>query len=163
MAVNRIHLGHRYFVGTLLLALLVMLLPLPHVLEPFKPYWPALVLFYWILERGDYVHLGMVFTMGLSADLLNGIVLGEQALRLTVLTFITLHFRAQLRFFPIGQQMLAIWALLMSDRVMELGVCIWIGDALPPLTWWAAPLTGVLLWPPLFLLLDRLCHRLQLK
>ena len=30
-------------------------------LQPFKPYWPALVLLYWSLESGDRVTLGLAF------------------------------------------------------------------------------------------------------
>ncbi len=80
-----------WFVGTLVFALLLMLVPLPHVLEPFKPYWPALVLLYWALESGDQrITLGLAFVLGVCADLLNGVLLGEQALRLCVLAFIAL-------------------------------------------------------------------------
>ena len=63
---NRQRLGLWWFVGTLVAALLSMLVPLPDVLEPFKPYWPALVLLYWSLEAGDRVTLGLAFTMGLA-------------------------------------------------------------------------------------------------
>src|SRR5690348_18248001 len=100
---NRQRLGLWWFVGTLVAALLSMLVPLPDVLEPFKPYWPALVLLYWSLEAGDRVTLGLAFTMGLAADLLDGVLLGEQALRLTALVFIALRFRSRLRFFPMWQ------------------------------------------------------------
>ena len=34
------------FIGSLLLSLLLMLMPLPLALQPFKPYWPALILIY---------------------------------------------------------------------------------------------------------------------
>ncbi|SEJ58108.1 rod shape-determining protein MreD [Frateuria terrea] len=160
---NRQRLGLWWFIGTLVFALLSMLVPLPDVLEPFKPYWPALVLLYWSLESGDRVTLGLAFTMGLAADLLDGVLLGEQALRLTALVFIALRFRSRLRFFPMWQQTLAVLALLVNDRILLTIVRVFAGDALPPASWWISPFVGAALWPFVFLLLDDLRMRLRLQ
>lgn len=141
---------------SLVVALLLGLLPLPGWLQPFRPYWLALVLVYWIIEAPDRVGLGFAFLLGLAADLAFGTLLGEQALRLTVMAFIVQRFRAQLRFFPLSQQALAVAGLLLNDRVVSAAVHMALGEPqLPPSFWWA-PLAGMLLWAPVFLLLDRL-------
>jgi rod shape-determining protein MreD len=159
---NRQRLGRLWFAATLLFALLSMLIPLPLLLQPLKPYWPALVLLYWALESGDRVTLGLAFTVGLGADLLDGVLLGEQALRLTALVFIALRFRSRLRFFPMWQQTLAVLALLLNDRVLLLLVRVLAGESLPPASWWLSPLVGAVLWPFLFLLMDDLRARLRI-
>jgi rod shape-determining protein MreD len=160
---NKQSLGRWLFSGTLVIALFLTLVPLPAVLEPFKPYWPALVLLYWTLEAEDRVSLGLAFSIGLGADLLNGILLGEQALRLCALVFITLRFRSRLRFFPMWQQSLAVLALLLNDRVLLLVVRMLAGFSLPPVSWWMAPFVGAMMWPFLFLLLDDLRARLRVQ
>ncbi|MEY2116511.1 MULTISPECIES: rod shape-determining protein MreD [Rhodanobacter] len=160
---NRQRLSLWWFVGTLVFALASMLVPLPGVLEPFKPYWPALILLYWSLESEDRVTLGLAFTVGLAADLLNGVVLGEQALRLCALAFIALRFRSRLRFFPMWQQALAVLALLLNDRILLLIVRVLAGASLPPASWWISPFVGAALWPFLFLLLDDLRARLRIQ
>ena len=160
---NRQRLSLWWFVGTLVFSLLSMLVPLPAVLEPFKPYWPALFLLYWSLESEDRVTLGLAFTIGLIADLFNGVVLGEQALRLCALVFIALRFRSRLRFFPMWQQTLAVLALLLNDRILLLIVRVLAGASLPPASWWISPLVGAALWPFLFLLLDDLRMRLRIQ
>ncbi|WP_329741534.1 rod shape-determining protein MreD [Dyella sp. A6] len=160
---NHSRFARWWFVGTLLVSLLLMLVPLPVALEPLKPYWPALVLLYWTLESADRVTLGLAFTLGLGADLLDGVLLGEQALRLTALAFIALRFRSRLRFFPMWQQTLAVLALLLNDRVLLLIVRAFAGEALPPATWWIAPFVGAALWPFLFLLMDDLRMRLRIQ
>ena len=160
---SRARLSQWWFVGTLAAALLLMLVPLPGVLEPFKPYWPALFLLYWSLESEDRVTLGLAFAVGLCADLLNGVVLGEQALRLCALVFIALRFRSRLRFFPMWQQTLAVLALLLNDRILLLIVRVLAGAPLPPASWWISPFVGALLWPFLFLLLDDLRARLRIQ
>jgi len=160
---NRQRLSQWWFVGTLAAALLSMLVPLPGALEPFKPYWPALILLYWSLEAEDRVSLGLAFGVGLCADLLNGVLLGEQALRLCALTFIALRFRSRLRFFPMWQQALAVLALLLNDRILLLIVRVLAGASLPPASWWISPFVGAALWPFLFLLLDDLRARLRIQ
>ena len=140
--------------ASLLLALLLGLVPLPGVLQALRPYWLALVLAYWLLEAPDRVGLGSAFVLGLLADVAFGSLLGEQALRLVVLAFILERFRARLRFFPVTQQALTIGVLLVNDRVITAILHLLTGT--PPLPWayWLAPLVGMLLWPPLHLLLD---------
>lgn len=160
---NRQRLSTWWFAGTLLFALLSMLVPLPAVLEPFKPYWPALVLLYWVLESEDRVGLGLAFLLGLAADLFDGVLLGEQALRLCALVFIVLRFRSRLRFFTMSQQILAVLALLLNDRVLLLLVRLLSGAPMPPASWWIAPFMGAALWPFLFLLLDDLRVRLRIQ
>lgn len=160
---NRQRLSTWWFAGTLLFALLFMLVPLPAVLEPFKPYWPALVLLYWVLESEGRVGLGLAFLLGVGADLFDGVLLGEQALRLCALVFIVLRFRSRLRFFTMSQQILAVLALLLNDRVLLLLVRLLSGAPMPPASWWIAPFVGAALWPFLFLLLDDLRVRLRIQ
>ncbi len=149
------------FWSTVVLALLLMLLPLPAAVEALKPYWPALVLVYWALESADLVSLGLAFAVGLSADVIYGVMLGDQALRLTVMIFLVLRFRARLRFFPMWQQALAVFALLLNDRIIELALRSFAGYPLPPAGYWLEPLVCGLIWPFLFLLLDDVRARLR--
>ena len=149
------------FWGGIAASFLLQLMPLPAMLLPFKPYWLALVLIYWMIELPERVPLGLCFTLGLVGDVLGGEVLGEQALRLCILCFIVLRFRSRLRFFPMWQQTLAVLALLLNDRVVYLMVHAVAGDPPPDLDFWFAPVAGMLAWPWLFLLFDDLRARLR--
>ena len=141
---------------SVLVALLLGVLPLPAAMQPLRPYWLALVVAYWLIEEPDRAGLGFAFLAGLAADLVFGTLLGEQALRMVVMAFILQRFRAQLRFFPMAQQALAIGGLLLNDRVVNAAIHLALG--LPQLHWayWCAPLLGMLLWAPVFMLLDAL-------
>lgn len=148
---------------SLIVAYLLMLVPMPQVLVAWKPYWIALVVIYWVLEDNRHIGLGRAFLLGLGADLLVGGLLGEQALRLVVLTFIAARFRSRLRFFPMWQQTLAVLVLLVNDRVLLLMIRAFAGQPWPPLDYWFAPLAGAILWPFLFLLLDALRVRVRVS
>jgi rod shape-determining protein MreD len=141
---------------SVLVALLLGLLPLPAFLQPARPYWLALVLVYWLIEAPERVGLGFAFIAGLCADLVFGSLLGEQALRLVIMAFIVQRFRAQLRFFPLSQQALAVGGLLVNDRVVAMVLHLVLGEPQLPSSFWWSPLTGMLLWAPVFVLLDRL-------
>jgi rod shape-determining protein MreD len=141
---------------SVLVALLLGLLPLPEALQPLRPYWLALVVAYWVIEEPDRAGLGFAFAVGLLADLAFGTLLGEQALRMVVMAFILQRFRAQLRFFPMAQQALAIGGLLLNDRVVNAALHLLLGLPQLPWTYWIAPVLGMLLWAPVFLVLDAL-------
>jgi rod shape-determining protein MreD len=159
--VNRARALDWLFAGSLAVAFLLQLLPLPAPLLALKPYWVGLVLVYWAIEAPERIGLGFAFLYGIASDILTGELLGEQALRLVVLAFIVLRFRARLRFFPVWQQALAVLALLLNDRVVMLMVRGFAGEAMPPPTFWLAPLVGMLAWPFLYLLFDDVRARLR--
>ena len=142
--------------ASLAVALLLGLLPLPAVLQPLRPFWIALVLAYWLIEDPERVGLGFAFGLGLVGDIVDGGLLGEQALRLVILAFIVQRFRARLRFFPVSQQALTIGALLVNDRIVSAGLHLALREPTLPWSYWAAPAIGMLLWPVVFLVLDAL-------
>jgi len=143
---------------SLLAALLLGLMPLPLWLQPLRPNWLALVVAFWVIATPERAGLGFAFAVGLLADLVFGSLLGEQALRLLLLAAILQRFRAQLRFFPLFQQMLLIGALLFLDRTAAWLLHWMLGLAQLPWTFWFSPLPGMALWIPVFVLLDRLRH-----
>ena len=151
------------FAGSLAFAFFLQLLPLPQALLPLKPFWLALVLIYWAIEAPERVGLGFAFLLGIAGDVLTGELLGEQSLRLIILAFIVLRFRSRLRFFPMWQQALAVLALLLNDRVVQIMVRGFSGEPMPGAAFWMAPFIGMIAWPFAFLLLDDLRARLRVQ
>ena len=149
--------------STLAVAVFLLLLPLPHALQPLRPWWPALVLLYWVLEAPEQVGLGTAFVTGLAADLLAGSLLGDQALRLCVLLFLAQRFRTRIRFFPPVQQALVVLLLLYNDALIRALIRAVAGLPAVPLLVWISPLVGAALWPFVFLLLDTLRARLRAR
>lgn len=143
-------------IGSIFAALLLALLPLPDAVAPFRPFWMALVLAYWILEHGDDSGLGFAFLIGLLVDVVQGTLLGEYALRLVVVAFLLDRFRSRLRFYPIWQQVLAIAALLVNDWIVTAIIHAFLGQPQHPLATLGAAAVGALLWGPVHALLATL-------
>ena len=142
-------------ITSLLVALILSIIPLPEMVEPLRPHWVALVLIFWCLETQGIITLGAAFLLGLGLDLLTGSLLGMHALGLVILTYLVTRFRPRLRFFPPWQQALSVLALLVNDRIIVVWIVSLRGDSLPSASYWLAPVIGMLVWPWLFLLLDR--------
>lgn len=141
---------------TVLVAILLTIVPLPDALTPWRPYWVAMVMIYWHLESHRLRYLGNAFAIGIVLDLATGTLLGQHALSLLIINFLVGRFRSRLRFFPPWQQALAIGALLFNDRIVQLWILGLLERGWPDWSWWLPPVTGMLLWPWLFLLLDAL-------
>lgn len=151
--------SHSLFFLTITAAILLSLLPLPEMLLPFKPYWVAMVVIYWSLETQDMVSLGLAFIIGLVVDVLSGSLMGLHGLSLVVMVFLVQRFRSRLRFFPPWQQALSVLALLVNDRIILIWITALLGEPMPTWKYWLPPLVAMVLWPWLFLLLDRIRAR----
>lgn len=141
--------------ATVCAAVLLTILPLPSWLQSPWPYWMALVMIYWCLETQNRITLGFAFAIGIVLDLFSGSLLGLHALSLVIMVYLVNRFRARLRFFPPWQQALSVFGLLMNDRIILLWIISLRGDPLPSVDFWLSALTGTLIWPWLFILLDR--------
>ncbi len=146
---------------SLLVALILTLLPLPPWVAPYRPDWVALVLIYWCLALPERVNVGISWSMGLLLDGLSGTLLGQHALGLSVVAYLTARLHQRIRLFPIWQQSLTVLLLLVMNQMLVL----WVNGILgrPPHSWlyWAPSLSGLLLWPWIFSLLRDLRRRFR--
>lgn len=89
---------------TLALALLLSVASMPKFMELGRPLWLALFLTYWVLALPHRVGMTTAWALGLLADVLNGTLLGQNALIMTLITFLVLTLHQRLRMFPMWQQ-----------------------------------------------------------
>jgi len=144
---------------TIVAAILLTLMPVPEMMVPFKPYWVAMVVIYWSLETQDMISLGQAFLIGLMLDILSGSLMGLHALSLVVMVFLVQRFRSRIRFFPPWQQALSVLGLLVNDRIILIWITALLGEPIPTWKYWLPPLVATVIWPWLFLLLDRIRAR----
>lgn len=150
-------------IGSVVLALVFSVVPLPDVLRHMSPYWVAMVFIYWGLESNSLGRLGQAFVVGLALDVLTGALLGQHALSLVIISYLLGRFRHRIRFFPPWQQALAVLALLINDRIVQLWIVALVGRGLPDWTYFLPPFVAVVLWPWFFLLMDALRHRRRVR
>jgi rod shape-determining protein MreD len=141
---------------TLAVALTLSILPLPNWANDFRPQWVTLILIYWCLVLPTRFGVFSGFTLGIVQDLVSGALLGENALTLSVVAYLAGELHRRIRAFPLSQQAVAVWLLLLIERLLSLWILGAAGQPTPTLAYWLPTMMGLLLWPWLSLLLDRL-------
>jgi len=142
-----------------LVALALAVLPLPAVLEAFRPDFLVLVVLYWSIESPRAGGLTLAFVAGLALYVIQGVVLGQHALALTLMAAWATHLRLRLRVFSILSQCLTIFALLTGYQFVLFWVDGATGNPVTTFGRWLAPVIGALLWPLLVGSLSRLHER----
>src|SRR4051812_37770357 len=95
-----------------LVAVTLSIVPMPIWTEGFRPAWVVLLMIYWIIVIPTSVSLGGAWVLGLLLDMLNGTLLGEHAMAMCIVAYLSLKFQRQLRVFPFWQQTLGVFLLI---------------------------------------------------
>ena len=80
----------------LIIALMLTMAPLPDWAAAFRPNWVALTLLYWAMTLPHNYSVGTAWIVGLVLDVAQGTLLGQHALALCFIVFVTVKFHLQL-------------------------------------------------------------------
>jgi len=81
-------------------------------------------------------------------------LLGQHALALSVIVFITVRFHLLVRVFPLSQLTATVFALLALYQFLLFWINGVASVSAPLLTYWAPVVTGTLIWPFLYMFLS---------
>ncbi|WP_275097705.1 rod shape-determining protein MreD [Sedimenticola hydrogenitrophicus] len=155
--------GTPVIIASFCVALLLAILPLPDWAQMLRPQWYTLVLIYWTMALPLRVGVGVGWLLGIVVDVLSGTLLGQHALSLGLIAYITFEMHLRIRLFPLWQQSLTILVLLLLEKLLSLWVMGAVGQPTPPLSYWAPPLVGMLLWPWVYIVLRDLRRKFQVS
>jgi len=147
------HHGGGAIALSFLLALALSIVPLPGTVEMLRPEWVTLVLIYWCMALPSRIGIGIGWLLGLMLDVLRDTLIGQYALALALVAFLTLHLHQRIRVFPLWQQALSIFVLIMLQNLIVLWIKGLTGYS--PDFWSILPsaFTSTLIWPLLYLVL----------
>jgi rod shape-determining protein MreD len=156
-------IGLRLPLLTLLTALALTAVPLPTVIAPFRPEWVPLILIFWSLLAPERFSLLTAFWMGLLLDTLSGALLGQHALALVVVVYLTIRFHLRIRVFPVWQLSMTIVLLLALYEFVLFWVDGVAGRTVPLTERWAPLLASAVVWPLILSYLDRYRRDAQVR
>ncbi|WKE66030.1 rod shape-determining protein MreD [Gallaecimonas kandeliae] len=148
---------------SLLAAMVLAMLPMPLLVDPFRPDWLLLVLLYWTMALPHRVSVGSAWLCGLVMDILLGSTLGIHAMALSLVIYLAALNFQKIRNFSLWQQsaivamlagiklLLVFWAEHLINGVVITGQYFW------PM------LTSAAMWFWLFPLLRRLRRRFRIR
>ena len=154
--------GRLPVIVTIIVALMLTVVPLPDAVEPFRPDWIALALIYWAMMLPRTWSVGSAWFVGLLLDVAQGTILGQHALALCAVVFVTVRFHLLMRVFPMQQLTATIFALLSLYQFLLFWINGVAGIDVAPIHYWAPVLTGTVLWPVVTMLLSGIRMRVQL-
>jgi rod shape-determining protein MreD len=146
---------------TIIVSIMLVVMPLPDWAEPFRPDWVALTLIYWAMMMPRTWSVGSAWLVGIVVDVAQGTILGQHALALCFIVFVTVRFHLLMRVFPMQQLTATVFALLALYQF----ILFWINGAagidVPLSSYWGPVITGTLFWPVVMALLSGIRMRVQ--
>jgi rod shape-determining protein MreD len=133
--------------------------PLPTSLRWARPEWVTLVLIYWTIALPHRVGIVVSFGVGLLLDLLEGSVLGQNALSLSVVTYLALVLYQRLRVFSMPQQASVIFVMVGINQLVSQWVQNLTGVGAVSLLFLLPAFLSALLWPAVLTILRSVRRR----
>jgi rod shape-determining protein MreD len=140
-------------------ALLLTIVPLPASAEAFRPDWVALTLIYWTMALPRNYSVGSAWVVGIVLDIAQGTLLGQHALALCLIIYVTAKFHLQLRVFPLSQMTATVFALLSLYQFLLFWINGVAGFHTESISYWGPVITGTVLWPVLSMVFGGMRYR----
>ena len=147
------HNGGWVIVLSFIIAFMLTAMPIPQSVENWRPAWVAMVLIYWCMALPDRVGIVISWILGIFLDVQQGTVLGQNALALAIVAYITIKSYQRLRVFPLVQQALMVCLYVMVFQLIVLWIKGMMGIPSQTWTFWMPAVTSMFLWPWLFVIL----------
>ena len=146
---------------TILVAFMLMIMPLPNGAESFRPDWLTLVLIFWAITVPRSYSVGIAWLLGIVLDVAQGTMLGQHALALCVIVYITVKFHLLMRVFPLSQLTATVFALLALYQFLLFWINGVAGVSAPAVDYWGPVVSGTIIWPILSMFLSGMRYRVQ--
>ena len=144
---------------SLIIGLMLMIMPLPEGAEAFRPAWLALFIIFWAMQLPRTWSVGSAWIVGIVLDVSLGTLLGQHALALSVVAFITVRFHLLMRVFPLSQLTATVFALLALYEFLLFWINGVADTEAPAVRYWGPVITGTLLWPIVHSVLSGIPYR----
>ena len=146
-------------VVTLLVGLMLSIMPLPESIAAFRPDWMALLTIFWAMQLPRTWSVGTAWMIGVILDVAYGTLLGQHALALCVVVFLTVRFHLLMRVFPLSQLTANVFALLALYQFLLFWINGVAGVSAPAASYWGPVLSGTFTWPFVYLFLSGIRYR----
>jgi len=134
-------------VVSIVFAFAIAMIPLPETLLKWRPEWVALTLVHWALMLPRKASIALAWVSGLFLDALYGDSLGQHALGLTLVVFITLRLRPRISVTTLSHQLTVMLIALGTYLLVNLWVLGFTGNSPNAWLYWLSLVGSLLVWP----------------
>lgn len=132
---------------TVVVAFILTAMPLADWAEPFRPAWITLACIYWAMMLPNTWSVGSAWIAGLILDVMHGSILGQNALALCFVVFVTVRIHLLMRVFPTLQLTATVFALMALFQFLLFWINGVAGIDVEPVSYWGPVISSTLLWP----------------
>jgi len=147
--------------ASFVVAFIFTIFPLPNWLALLRPEWVALALIYWCMALPQRVGVGIGWVIGLLLDVLRGGLLGQHALSLCIVAYVTIKMYQRIRVFPLWQQALSVLVLIALHQMLMLWIKGITGQTSQTWSYWLPSVSSMFIWPVLYIVLRNLRRRFR--
>ncbi len=148
---------------TLIFGLTLQILPLPDWAQIYRPDWVALILIYWSMALPKKVGVGFAFATGLIVDVMQGTLLGQHSVALVFIIFINLNLYQRIRVMSLSGQAVYVMILLFINQIAEVWIEGMLQRNIPVMAYFGPPLTGMAIWPWIYIILRDIRRKANLS
>ena len=131
----------------MLLTTMMTIMPLPDIFYGIRIEWVAMAVIFFSIMSASLMGVIAAWIVGLLLDLLQGGLLGENALILSVISYLSYRFRFQIRVYPDWQIMIVTLFLLSFGNLISLWIRGFSGRLLFITEEWMSIFIAALIWP----------------
>lgn len=139
--------------------LMLTIMPLPDAIDVFRPDWLALLVIYWAMRLPRTWSVGTAWIVGIVLDAAQGTLLGQHALALCCIAFVTVRFHLLMRVFPVPQLTATVLPILAIYQFLLFWINGVAGIDAPSIAYWGPVISGTLMWPVMMAFLSGLRYR----
>ena len=131
----------------MLLTTMMTIMPLPDFFHGIRIEWVSLAIIFFSMMNVSLMGVIAAWTIGLLLDLLQGGLLGENALILSIISYLSYRFRFQVRVYPDWQLMIVTLFFLSFGNLISLWIRGFSGRMLFVTEEWVSLFIAALIWP----------------
>jgi len=132
---------------TFIIGLILTIMPLPDSVQAFRPDWLAMLVIFWAMRLPRTWSVGTAWIVGIILDVSHGTLLGQHALALCFVAFITVRLHLLMRVFPMPQLTTTVLPILATYQFLLFWINGVAGVDAPSITYWGPVISGTVLWP----------------
>ena len=131
----------------MLLTTMMTIMPLPEFFHGIRIEWVSLAIIFFSMMNVSLMGVIAAWAIGLLLDLLQGGLMGENALILSIISYLSYRFRFQVRVYPDWQLMIVTLFFLSFGNLISLWIRGFSGRMLFVTEEWLSIFIAALIWP----------------
>lgn len=143
--------------------LMLTIMPLPDPVAAFRPDWLAMLVIFWAMQLPRTWSVGTAWIIGIILDVSQGTLLGQHALALCCVAFITVRMHLLMRVFPLPQLTATVLPILAIYQFLLFWINGVAGNHAPAIAYWGPVISGTLLWPLVLAVLSGMRYRTRAR